>query len=68
MKKKTENMADILNLRDSCVADLDEASLLLCETGHLRGIYPARGDVAQLGELRKREPDQLLLLRLRLIQ
>lgn len=68
MKKKTENMADILNLRVSCVADLDEAPLLLCETGHLRGIYPARGDVAQLGELRKREPDQLLLLRLRLIQ
>lgn len=66
-------MADILNLQDSCVADLDEVSLLLCETGHLRGIYSARGDVAQLGELRKREPDQLLLLqllllRLRLIQ
>lgn len=61
-------MADILNLRDSCVADLDEGSLLLCESGHLRGINPVRGDVAQLGELRKREPDQLLLLRLRLIQ
>lgn len=66
-------MADILNLQDSCVVDLDEVSLLLCETGHLRGIYSARGDVAQLGELRKREPDQLLLLqllllRLRLIQ
>lgn len=66
-------MADILNLQDSCVADLDEVSLLLCETGHLQAIHSARGDVAQLGELRKREPDQLLLLqflllRLRLIQ
>lgn len=55
------------------MADLDEWSLLLCEAGHLRDIYSARGDVARLSELRKREPDQplllqLLLLRLRLIQ
>lgn len=61
-------MSDILNLQDSRVADLDEASLLLCETGHLQGICPARGDVARPGELRKREADLLALLRLPLLR
>ncbi|KAA0707991.1 Tubulin polyglutamylase TTLL7 [Triplophysa tibetana] len=55
-------------LEDSRVADLDEASFLLCEMGHLQGICPARGDVARPGELRKREADQLALLRLLLLR